>query len=80
MTTTLLSRPAVTDHAPVIRMANQIAVAFLADEDPAAATAEHIASYWDPRMRAQLRAALAAHAGELHPVAQVAARRVDRRP
>ena len=79
MTTMLLTRPAATDHSPIVRMANQIAVAFLADEDPAAATAEHIKTFWDPRMRTQLRTALAEHAGELHPVAQIAARRVDRR-
>lgn len=76
MTTTLLARPTSAAHAPIVRMANQIAVAFLADEDPAAATAEHIKTFWDPRMRAQLRAALAGGDG-LHAVARTAALRLE---
>lgn len=76
MTTMLLARPAVTDHSSIVRMANQIAVAFLADEDPAAATADHIKTFWDPRMRAHLRAALAGGDG-LHAVARTAALRLE---
>lgn len=64
-------------HASIVRMANQIAVAFAAAPDPAAATAEHIASFWDPRMRAQLRAAAAEEKSGLHPAALAAARRLD---
>lgn len=40
--------------ASVVRMANQIARNFghLPPEDAARATADHIAHFWDPRMRA----------------------------
>ena len=37
------------DH--LIRMANQIARNLQHEPDPAAATAEHIQLYWDPRMK-----------------------------
>jgi formate dehydrogenase subunit delta len=42
-------------HDTLVRMANQIA-ANLAPmaSDAAAATADHIASFWDPRMKAQI--------------------------
>lgn len=79
MTTMLLTRPAAAAHAPIVRMANQIAVAFASDEDPAAATAEHITAFWDPRMRAQLRAAMAAGGEGLHRVARAAALRLEAR-
>lgn len=64
----------------VVRMANQIAEALLAMPDPAAATAEHIANFWDPRMRSQLGAILAAGGAGLHPVAQAAARKLETSP
>jgi len=35
-------------------MANQIAANLAQETDPAAATAEHIRLYWDPRMKRQL--------------------------
>ena len=40
--------------ASVVRMANQIALNFahLSERDAALATADHIAHFWDPRMRA----------------------------
>lgn len=37
------------DH--LIRMANQIAANLTHEPDPAAATAEHIQLFWDPRMK-----------------------------
>lgn len=73
------AHPTADPHDAILRMANQIAIALQADPDPAAATAEHIASFWDPRMRAQLRAVLAENAEALHPVAREAARRLEGR-
>ena len=35
----------------LIRMANQIAANLAHEQDPAAATAEHIHLFWDPRMK-----------------------------
>ncbi len=49
---------AVTNtHARLVYMANQIARNFatMGDVDAARATADHIASFWDPRMRAAIR-------------------------
>ena len=40
----------------LIRMANQIAANLMHEPDPAAVTAEHIRLYWDPRMKAMIRA------------------------
>lgn len=57
--------------AALVRMANQIA-ANLAVQGEAAAvrdTAEHIARYWEPRMRAAIRTADPA---ELSPIARAA--------
>ena len=38
----------------LVYMANQIAREFARTGDPAAATADHIAKFWDPRMRARI--------------------------
>ena len=38
----------------LVYMANQIAREFARVGDPAAETADHIAKFWDPRMRARL--------------------------
>lgn len=38
--------------AKLVHMANQIAANLAQEPNPAAATAEHIRLYWDPRMRA----------------------------
>ncbi len=35
----------------LVYMANQIAANLATDEDPAGAVAEHIALFWDPRMK-----------------------------
>lgn len=80
MTSTVTSQHARGTSSAIVRMANQIAVALLTTPDPEAATAEHIASFWDPRMRAQLRAVLATGGEELHPVARAAARRLEIAP
>ena len=64
--------------AHIVRMANQIAVAFLSAADPETATFEHIRSFWDPRMRVQLRRALAEDGAGLHPIARAAAERLER--
>lgn len=55
-------------------MANQIARNFeaLGQEAAAAATAEHIGLFWDPRMRAQIFAQFEAGGGALSPVAAAA--------
>lgn len=44
------------NDARLLRMAEQIARAVAHQPDPAAATAEHINAFWDPRMRARLTA------------------------
>ena len=38
----------------LVYMANQIARELARTGDPAAATADHIAKFWDPRMRARI--------------------------
>ena len=38
----------------LVMMANQIAANLMHEPDPAAAVAEHILHYWDPRMRAMI--------------------------
>jgi len=40
---------------PLIRMANQIAANLAHEDNPAAATADHIRQFWDPRMKAAIR-------------------------
>ncbi|MEP6786460.1 MAG: formate dehydrogenase subunit delta [Sphingomonadales bacterium] len=45
-------------HERLVYMANQIGrnFAVMGDVDAAAATADHIATYWDPRMKAAIQA------------------------
>lgn len=59
----------------VVAMANQIArnIAVQALPDPAEATAAHIRSFWDRRMKALLAARLEAGGEGLDPVARDAA-------
>ena len=55
----------------LIRMANQIAANF-AGEPPAqayASLADHVAKFWEPRMRVQFAAAAARHPEALLPAA-----------
>jgi formate dehydrogenase subunit delta len=60
------------------RMANQIATAFQAypEEDAIRETANHIKSFWDPRMRKQLAEVIAKEAGALSPVALAAGKKL----
>jgi formate dehydrogenase subunit delta len=65
-------------HDRIVYMANQIARAFRHKGEAAAITetAAHIRSFWDPRMRAQLAAHLAAGGAGLDAVAKQAAEKV----
>lgn len=62
----------------IVRMANQIATFFKSsgESHAVAGTQNHIAQFWDPRMRAQLQAHLAQGGAGLDPVAMQAARRL----
>jgi formate dehydrogenase subunit delta len=40
----------------LVMMANQIAANLATDDDPVAATAEHIRLFWDPRMKQMISA------------------------
>ena len=60
-------------HASIVKMANQIAMAFRTSPDAAAAAANHMAKFWDPRMRAQLQAVVNEGGYGLDPIAQAAA-------
>jgi formate dehydrogenase subunit delta len=65
----------------MIRMANQIAAYFVAygDEEGTDGTADHIRSFWEPRMREQLFKYLADTGGKgLSPMALAAARQLDK--
>lgn len=59
----------------LIYMANQIARNFAVEGEAAAitATADHIAKFWDPRMRSMLKAHAAAGGAGLSPVSLAAA-------
>ncbi|CAN5340710.1 hypothetical protein BH09PSE4_BH09PSE4_02220 [soil metagenome] len=48
----------MNQHEHLVHMANQIARNFatMGDVDAVAATADHIVSYWDPRMKAAILA------------------------
>ncbi|MEY2927960.1 MAG: hypothetical protein RL367_2437 [Pseudomonadota bacterium] len=59
----------MTTVEKLVMMANQIAGNLIHEDDPVAATANHIRLYWDPRMKAQIRA----HGGDgLTPTALAA--------
>jgi formate dehydrogenase subunit delta len=62
----------------IVRMANQIATFFKSsgESHAVAGTQNHIAQFWDPRMRAQLRAHLESGGAGLDPVALEAAGRL----
>ncbi|MDI5979776.1 formate dehydrogenase subunit delta [Amycolatopsis magusensis] len=61
---------------PQVRLANEIARQFGGQpEDRAAATiAQHIRQFWDPRMRADLLAQVAADPSPVDPLIQAAVR------
>jgi formate dehydrogenase subunit delta len=63
-------------HAPAeIRMINSIAAHFgyLRAEQAAAAVAEHVKRFWDPRMKRRLLMLVASDTRDLDPVAVAAA-------
>jgi formate dehydrogenase subunit delta len=68
----------MSDLRDIKRMANQIATAFQAyPEDQAVKeTANHIKSFWDPRMRKQLAEIIAKDAAALNPIALAAAKQL----
>lgn len=57
------------DTGHLILMANQIAANLMREADPARAVASHITQFWDPRMKAAIRAA---DQSKLLPVAAAA--------
>jgi formate dehydrogenase subunit delta len=63
---------------PVVRLANDVARQFALrdDIDPASAVATHLQLFWDPRMRAELLAHIAAGAPDLDPLVAEAARQL----
>ncbi|WP_119390372.1 formate dehydrogenase subunit delta [Taklimakanibacter lacteus] len=68
----------MSDHKEIQRMANQIAKAFGAypEEQAIKETANHIKSFWDPRMRKQLAEIIARDKTALNPVALAAGRQL----
>lgn len=58
----------------LVKMANQIArnLAARGEKRAIAGTADHIANFWDPRMRAGIAAHLAAGGEGLDPIARAA--------
>lgn len=64
--------------APERRLVNDIARQFgyLPAEDAAAAIADHVCRFWDPRMRARLLALVDSGADGLDPLAAAAAARL----
>lgn len=63
----------------LVRMTNQIASFFDTQPgtDAVGATAQHLQTFWDPRMRAQLSAILAAGKDGLSPTARAAAQSLE---
>ena len=68
----------MNDLSDIKRMANQIAVAFQSypEEQAIKETANHIKSYWDPRMRKQLGELIARDSAALNPVALAAGKKL----
>jgi formate dehydrogenase subunit delta len=69
-----------TSDERLIYMANQIARFFASQKHDAAVagTRQHIADFWDPRMRGRIRAHLAAGGQGLDPLAREAIARLER--
>ena len=69
-----------TSDERLVTMANQIARFFASQpgEDAVAGVAKHIADFWDPRMRAHIRARAAAGGAGLDPIAREAVARLAR--
>jgi formate dehydrogenase subunit delta len=71
---------ATTSDERLVYMANQISRFFAAQgrEAAVAGVRGHIASFWDPRMRARIRGHLAAGGEGLDPIARDAVAALDR--
>ena len=74
----------MTDNAThavdkLIRMANQIAVAFSAQprEEAITGVADHIKAFWTPKMRRDIGVHLAEGGGRLEPLAKAALERLQ---
>ena len=69
-----------TSDERLIYMANQIARFFASQrhDEALAGTQQHIADFWDPRMRQRIRAHLAAGGAGLDPLARDAIARLER--
>ncbi len=65
---------ATTSQERLIYMANQIGRFFATQvrDDAVAGTRQHMADFWDPRMRSQIRAHLAAGGDGLDPIVREA--------
>ena len=63
-----------TTQERLVRMANQIAAEFVNQQPSgaAAATAEHVRLFWDPRMLSMIRAHVSLGESDLSPVAATA--------
>jgi formate dehydrogenase subunit delta len=68
--------------SPEVRMGNQIALEFAhrPAAEAAAAVARHIENFWDPSMRRNLDAVVAAGDDDLHPLLVDAVRRLAAYP
>jgi formate dehydrogenase subunit delta len=71
----------MADHdkaSEILRMANQIATAFQAypHDEAVKETANHIKSFWDPRMRKHLAEILAQRPNDLSDIAREAGRKL----
>ena len=77
----MASEGTLSTHDKLVYMANQIVKFFAAEgEDTAVAgTADHIARFWDPRMRALIFAHLDAGGAGLDPVAKKAVEQLARK-
>jgi formate dehydrogenase subunit delta len=62
----------MTTTDTLVRMLNQIAANLAHDPDPAAAVAEHVRLFWDPRMKALI------HAHGAEGLSETAAAALDR--
>jgi formate dehydrogenase subunit delta len=64
----------------IVRMANQIAEFFSSypEEEALTGASQHIIDFWDPRMRSELEAHLAAGGAGLSPLALAVANRINR--
>jgi formate dehydrogenase subunit delta len=64
----------------LVDMANSIAAFFASDPDPGSAAAQvaaHLRKFWEPRMRREITAHLAAGGAGLSPIARAAVSMLD---